>query len=911
MSGRLDAHLQVNRLTKNREKLLKAYIKRKNDSNIVLVVRGSSASPVIGSIRSGVQKPRRIEFVNDWADYIPVNESERLIFVDGATELTKDAITEFMFAFDSGADIVYADESVMPIEGEEDIFYKPNWSPELLLTFQYIGSVVGVTAKKFNEVGRFSKDAGEAAFHDFLLRVDEGVKVVHIPRILYSNKKGRVDENLGDLIGDTKFVIERTLRRRGVRGTVVFTGKCQANGYPTFYIEFPDSGPSVAILIASRNKLDILLNCIESLKKTTYKNYSITIIDNDSDNEEMLNWLSRAPFRVISVDRPNGKFNFAYVYNTAIAQVDEEYVLLLNSDTVVINPKWLSGMVGYAQQPGVGSVGARLIFGHGAVQHAGIYHNMRFGFPVTAFRHLPQHEDGYWQMSRLSCNHMAETAACLLTRRELYLKVGGLDEKSFAVAFNDCDYGYRLYGMGYRNVICPTAELYHLENATRGSVDNPAEEAAYIKKYSRMPDKYHNPNFEQGEEACRLSSRTIETIPVPKFRLLMVMHDLTRTGACRNACFLAQEIKKRGAIETIVLSHLDGPLRADLESAGIEVHIMEHFNMLHSETEDELEMWLQEMRGWVEDIRPDVIYGNTILTFWAMGVAKEIGVPCVWNIRESEEPFSHFDEHGAAVKPFAIKCMAYPYQVIFVADATKNVFEGYLNNNGITIHNGFDRKYFEDQCQCVSRREARAKLKLLDTELYILNVGTICERKGQEDIFEAFVQLPLEVRSRCRLGLVSGSTETPYRLMLKNRLNTLPLGIRERITIFEDGGNIDYHYMAADIFVCTSRIESFPRIIQEAMSCNLPIVTTPVFGIVEQVVDGVSAVFYTPGDTEALCSKLSELIVRPDLRKKLGEQAGIALDILPGSRDMVDAYERIFREVWLSGECRPDGRLLT
>lgn len=911
MPGKLDAHLHANKLTKNRKKLLEEYIQQQPDPNIVLVVKGNSASPAISSIGESLQKPTRVEYVEEWADYVPMNDRERLVFVNGAVKLTPDAITEFMSAFDGGADIVYADESLVPVQREEDVFYKPNWSPELLLTFQYIGSVVGVTAKKFNELGRFSKDAGGAAFHDFLLRVDEKAKVVHIPRILYSNKKDRIECNLDDLIEDTKFIIEKALRRQGISGTAVFTGKCQANGCPTYYIEFPDVGPSVAILIASRNKLDILLNCLESLKKTTYKNYSITIVDNDSDNEEMLDWLGKAAYRIISVDRPDGKFNFAYVYNTAIAQVEEEYVLLLNSDTVVINPKWLSGMVGYAQLSGVGSVGARLIFGHGAVQHAGIYHNMRFGFPVTAFRHLPQHEDGYWQLSRLSCNHMAETAACLLTRRELYLEAGGLDEKSFAVAFNDCDYGYRLHGMGYRNVICPTAELYHLENATRGSVDNPAEEAAYIKKYSRMPDKYHNPNFEQGEEACRLSSRTIETIPVQKFRLLMVMHDLTRTGACRNACFLAQEIKKRGVIETIVLSHLDGPLRAELESAGIEVRIMEHFNLLHAETEEELEIQLQEMLGWIEDLKPDVIYGNTILTFWAMGAAKEMGIPCVWNIRESEEPFSHFDEHGAAVKPFAIKCMAYPYQVIFVADATKNVFEDYLNNNAITIHNGFDRKYFEEQCQYISREDARSKLLLSDTELYILNVGTICERKGQEDVFEAFVRLPSEMRSRCRLGLVSGSTETPYRLMLKDRLNSLPLEIRERITIFEDGGNIDYHYMAADIFVCTSRIESFPRIIQEAMSCSLPIITTPVFGIVEQVTDGVSAVFYTPGDTEMLCNKLSELIVRPDVRNKLGKQAGIALDILPGSRDMVDAYERVFREAWLSGECRPDGRRLS
>jgi glycosyltransferase involved in cell wall biosynthesis len=307
------------------------------------------------------------------------------------------------------------------------------------------------------------------------------------------------------------------------------------------------------------------------------------------------------------------------------------------------------------------------------------------------------------------------------------------------------------------------------------------------------------------------------------------------------------------------------------------------------------------MAGWVKALAPDVVYGNTILTFWAMGAAHKLGLPCVWNIRESEEPFSHLDEHSPVVKPFAKECMKYPYQVVFVADATKDLFTPFFNGgNAITIHNGFDRAYFSNCCNHITREEARRQLGLKDDTVYILCVGTICERKGQFDIFDAIRGLDLDSLKKCHLGLVGGDVETDYKKSILATLQTLPQEQRAHITIYNSPGNIDFHYRAADIFICSSRIESFPRTIQEAMSCDLPIITTPVFGIVEQVRNNVSALFYDPGDIVKLQELIKLLMFDAEKRRELGTQAGMTLDILPSTVDMINAYETVFKEAWLS-----------
>ena len=266
-----------------------------------------------------------------------------------------------------------------------------------------------------------------------------------------------------------------------------------------FEIEFPDTGPSVCIAIPTRNEVNLLATCIESLALTTYRNYEILVVDNESDDVETLSYLAALMLhprcRIVRIANDEGKF-FAGLMNRALDDITADYVLLLNNDTKLINPRWLSQMVGYMQMEGVGSVGARLFFPDETVQHAGIVHGYHGGLPGHAFRGKPRHDWGYMGFMRAAREYSAVTAACMMVRRDVFDEIGGFDEE-LRVAFNDVDFCLRAREKGFRIAWTPYEELFHHESATRGyALDT--KEVEFMKRRwgaALLHDPYYNPNL--------------------------------------------------------------------------------------------------------------------------------------------------------------------------------------------------------------------------------------------------------------------------------------------------------------------------------------------------------------------------------------------------------------------------------
>jgi GT2 family glycosyltransferase len=261
------------------------------------------------------------------------------------------------------------------------------------------------------------------------------------------------------------------------------------------------------VIIPTKNQLKLLKACLDSLETTTYKNYQVAIIDNESDDPKTLEYLKQLNCQVLRIKNPGGKFSFAAINNRAAEQVDSEYVLFLNNDTEVINPRWLSQMVGYAQIPAVGAVGARLLYPDGRIQHAGVIHGLHHGLAGHAFKLMNSENRGYLSQAMVTRNYSAVTAACMITPRQLFLELGGFDEENFAVAYNDADYGYRLLERGYRCVYCPDAELLHKEGTSRGFTDNPQEVAAFRRKYAGKNDSFYSPHLSLEDEYFHIQPR--------------------------------------------------------------------------------------------------------------------------------------------------------------------------------------------------------------------------------------------------------------------------------------------------------------------------------------------------------------------------------------------------------------------
>jgi GT2 family glycosyltransferase len=673
-----------------------------------------------------------------------------------------------------------------------------------------------------------------------------------------------------------------------------------------FAHRFPDEGPSVAIIIPTRNNVDVLRTCIESIGKTTYKNYEVVIVDNESDDSSTLEYLSQTPHKVLRIANPENGFSFAAINNRAVERVDADYLLFLNDDTEVITPEWLTQMVGYLKMPGVGAVGARLLLADGRIQHAGVVHGYYNGMVGPAFKLLPARDNGYLSYTRVTRNYSAVTAACMLTPRALFLEIGGFDEQHFGVAYNDVDYCHRLLAIGYRVVYSPGAELVHHEGYSRGVIVNPNESASYRKKYGRTIDPYYNPNLSLEHERFPINAGTIAPQSLKPVRVLMCAFNLNWEGAPYCQYEIATKLKEKGIIDPVIYSPTDGPLRQMYEAREIQVEVRQHplTGLVGlSDYQERIAEFARQIKDW----NVELVYGITVLTFYAIEAARSLDLPSIWNPRESEPWQTYFDFLPREIAHRALRCFGYPYKVIFDSNASRQAWQP-LNShhNFMTIHNGLDRERLDAALRQRPRDTARRKLKISSGELAVLLVGTVCERKGQIDLVEALGLLDDRLAKRIRC-LIVGDRSGAYSERLRKAVSALPFSRRSRIKIIPETSDLALYYAAADIFVCCSRIESFPRVILEAMAVGLPIITTPVFGIAEQVQENVSALFYQPGDAGALAGAITRLLDDATLRQTLAANATPTLNGLIDFDAMIDAYGDVFREAWLSNGTRARG----
>jgi GT2 family glycosyltransferase/glycosyltransferase involved in cell wall biosynthesis len=839
-----------------------------------------------------------------------IARGEYLIFLDQDDEITPDALGEIahFLVEHPETEILYSDDDKIDAEGRRYApQFKPDWSPELLLSYMYLSHLFVIRKDLFEKSDGLRVGFEGSQDYDLALRSTEVAgKIEHIPKVLYHWRALPTSTAFSGSAKPDSFragikAVQEALDRRHVSAEVYQPEWALRAGCGIFAHRFADTGPRVAIIIPTKNNVAVLEACLQSIRKTTYKNYEVVIIDNESDDPKTIDFLQQVPVRVLRIPNPEGRFNFAWINNRAVERIDAEYVLFLNDDTEVKSPAWLSQMVGYLGMPGVGAVGARLLFPDRRVQHAGVVHGYYNGMAGPAFKLLPEYDFGYLSYAKVTRNYAAVTAACMLTRRDLFLQLGGFDEDDFSVAFNDVDYCYRLRAAGHRIVYCATSELVHHEGFSRGFTDNPAEPAAFKRKYGERVDPYYNPNLSLNDERFSINPRTMPPASIGPIRSLMCAFTLNWEGAPYSQYEMTVRLKEKGIIDPIVYSPIDGPLRQAYERHGIEVRVSKHPMAGARNLAGYLDA-IENLTRLFKDLDIGLVYGNTLQTFYAIDAAKLARIPSIWNPRESEPWQSYFNFLPPAIATRALECFAYPYKVIFVANATRDAWLP-LNSqhNFMTIHNGLNRERFAGALRAWPRDAARRQLNVSPDEIMILSIGTVCERKGQIDLVKAVGGLSEKQAARVRCFIV-GDRACRYSDRLAAARHRLPSSKRSRVEIVPETPDTNLYYSAADLFICTSRIESFPRVILEAMAADLPIITTPVFGIAEQVEENVNALFYQPGDTRGLADKIARFLEEPDLGDDLRRNTRFVLDKLIDFESMVSAYGRVFQEAWLSGD---------
>lgn len=377
-------------------------------------------------------------------------------------------------------------------------------------------------------------------------------------------------------------------------------------------------------------------------------------------------------------------------------------------------------------------------------------------------------------------------------------------------------------------------------------------------------------------------------------RLLVFSHNLDREGASISLKELVCGLKARHALVPEVIAFGDGPLRSDYEAQGISVEVLP--SVLHRiSTTKRLNREVASLAKRIQAFAPDVVFVNTLLNFPAILAAEHAGVPSIWNPRESEPWSEYFRFLPDPVAQQAIAAIGLPRRVVFVAESTRAVWKEFEQAANFTvIHNALNLDRFAEQMSG-DKALVRRSFRWSANEVVFLCVGTLCERKGQQDALQALEKIADHLKVDVRLVFVG---DPSGRYGQAQQLFALRFQGCDRIRIcFEAStANIGNYYLAADAFLLCSRVESYPRVVLEALAFALPIISTPVFGVVEQIPDPADAFFYTPGDVVQLGTQMLEMANSPKVRQQFSERSKARFAEMASFDQMLQAYESLLRD---------------
>ncbi len=391
------------------------------------------------------------------------------------------------------ASVFYCDTDTITNGKRQFPDFKPDWNPDLQLTNGYIRTGVWFDRLRVLGVTHFSITPfyiSTIICSRFLK--NEKMNVQHIPQVLVSCNSTTPS------FKDAKPQLMSLYSEHNI--SIIPTE------LPTLSLRWNlDNEPLVSIVIPTRNSLNLVKACIESiLNKTTYRNFEILLIDNGSDDEESIWYFDMlSKHNKVSVFKYDYPFNYSAINNFASTVAQGEVLALVNNDIEVIEPDWLLNMVSHVMRPDIGCVGAKLLFSDGRIQHAGVV--MGYGGGAGhAHKYFPREHHGYMNRLVATQNFSAVTAACLLVKKRDFERVGGLNEQDLAVAFNDVNLCLKINALGKRNLFCAEAHLFHHESVSRGYEDTPDKVARFNSELSYLKERWkdvieldpaYNPNL--------------------------------------------------------------------------------------------------------------------------------------------------------------------------------------------------------------------------------------------------------------------------------------------------------------------------------------------------------------------------------------------------------------------------------
>lgn len=436
---------------------------------------------------------------------------EYIAFMDHDDLLPAFALFEVVKAINENkeVDFIYTDEdNITNQHKRKNPHLKPDFSPDTLRSYNYICHFVVVKKTLFDKVGFLNSQLDGAQDYDFVLRATEKAqKIVHIPKILYhwrahenSTSQNTSSKSYTGLAGQK--AIENHLERMKLKGRVI---PQELPG--TYQVQYDIvENPKISILIPNKDSREDLKKCIDSILTSTYQNYEIIVIENNSVDQETFRFYEELKkndqIKVVTFE--TDEFNFSSINNFGRKYATGQYLLFLNNDVEIITKDWLENMLGLCQRDDVGIVGAKLLYYDNTVQHAGVIIGMG-GVAGHIHKDIKDEEYGYFSRASLINNYYAVTAACLMIKAKIFDEVKGFDE-TLKVAFNDVDLCMKVREKNYLVVYTPYAKLYHYESKSRGYEDTKEKKERFAKEIQTFQSKWKE-RLRQGDPYFNINLR--------------------------------------------------------------------------------------------------------------------------------------------------------------------------------------------------------------------------------------------------------------------------------------------------------------------------------------------------------------------------------------------------------------------
>ena len=771
------------------------------------------------------------------------------------------------------AEIFYSDEDRLGAEGKRHSpFFKPDWNPELLLSFMYLGHLTAYRRDLVERVGKFRKEFDFSQDYDFALRATEVAReIVHVPHVLYHWREHPASGSAGgkpDARNSNLAALEAAMQRRGLPAEVIAypaanRARLKISAWPKVSIVIPTDS-------AERGKA-----CVEELPRfTSYPDLEIVIVSN-SLLAEALECLTSAgaTVRFVRYDKP---FNFSEKCNLGAAAASGSRLIFLNDDVAGTEPDWIQNLIEPLENPQIGGVAPKLLYANGKIQHAGLVTGVR-ELVGTACHQWPGDSTDYFNFAQSLRAVSAISGACLAMRRDDFFSVGQFDAINAPVAHSDFDLSFKIRAAGMRCVYTPFASMTHRGHESIAAEDTGKRMARaerpsvfLLKRWPHysgydpyFPDNMRDWLFADSPTPIRIKMPNEYKIAPSGADLLFVSHDLSLSGAPMMLLRAALWCRDQGDF-VVVMAPTTGPLAREFEAAGIPLII----DPLVEAEHESFNRFAREFH---------CVIANTIFSAPAVRALAREDVPVAFWLHEPTSVGEHYMRADEKLRAALSRA-----DVLIAPSAWTAAFYQPFNPQPV--------RRLRNAVPDVARKTSGGEHSNASARRILL-LGSVEPRKGQDIFAQAIALLPREMQNAAQFQIAGRILDPEFAAKLQGTTQDLP---NFSMTGARDHEQALALLAQADVIVSASRDEAMPTVTTlEAMCLGKAIIATSVGGAKEVMIDGENALLVRPQDPAELSAALQRVITDPALVRQLGAAARETYE----NNFTIDRLGREFREI--------------